>query len=144
MGTVLAIARREKKRAPMERISETQVGVDTGLVGDSRGRTEGRNVTVLSREGWEAACAALGEDLEWTVRRANFLVEGVDLEKSTGKRLRVGACLLQVTGECNPCSRMDEARAGLIKALEPDWRAGVMCIVLEGGVVALADAVRFE
>jgi MOSC domain-containing protein YiiM len=36
---------------------------------------------------------------------------------------------------------MDEARAGLLRALYPDWRGGITCRVVEGGDVALGDAV---
>jgi MOSC domain-containing protein YiiM len=37
---------------------------------------------------------------------------------------------------------MDEARAGLKKALYPDWRGGITCRVSEGGRIALGDPVE--
>jgi MOSC domain-containing protein YiiM len=37
---------------------------------------------------------------------------------------------------------MDAAHAGLLKALFPDWRGGVTCRVLEGGVITLGDRVE--
>ena len=55
--------------------------------------------------------------------------------------MRVGAVVLEVTYPTTPCQRMDEAREGLMRALYPDWRGGVTCRVLEGGRVALGDAV---
>jgi MOSC domain-containing protein YiiM len=144
VGKLLDIAIRAKSRAPMERRESVQVGSDTGLAGDSRGRMVDRNVTVISREGWDAACAELGETLPWTTRRANLLVEGIDLEQTTGARLRIGPVVLEVTDECDPCERMEEQRAGLRAALMPAWRAGVQCRVLEAGELRTGDEVALE
>ncbi|MFP4002864.1 MAG: MOSC domain-containing protein [Alphaproteobacteria bacterium] len=142
MGTLIAIARRAKSHAPMEELQSVQISPDTGLDGDFRGRAEGRNVSVLSREGWEAACAHLGKNLPWTFRRANLLVSGVDLKETAGQRLEVGGVLLEITGECDPCGRMEAQEEGLRAALVPDWRGGVVCTVVRGGGVAVGNPVR--
>lgn len=144
MGELLGIAIRSKSRAPMEELDSREVSSEAGLAGDFRGRAKGRNVTVLSREGWEAACADLGERLPWTTRRANLLVEGVDLAHSAGRQLRVGAVLLEITDECAPCQRMEDARSGLRAVLGRDWRAGVVCSVVEGGKLRVGDSVALE
>jgi MOSC domain-containing protein YiiM len=135
MGKLLDIALRARPREPMRRLAEASVSVEAGIAGDARGRTRGRQLVVLGREGWEAACDALGERLPWTTRRANLLVEGVPLASTFGCRLRVGSVLLEITGECDPCHVMESARAGLRAALEPEWRAGVTCRVLEPGTL---------
>jgi MOSC domain-containing protein YiiM len=96
---------------------------------------------VLTLGGWRAALAALGRDLPWTARRANLLIDGPSLTGRTGSILRVGGAILEITGECDPCSRMDEVVPGLAWVLEPDWRAGVTCRVLSGGRIATGDAV---
>ena len=57
------------------------------------------------------------------------------------QRLRVGEVVLEVTGQCDPCQRMETAVAGLRAALETDWRAGVMCVVVSEGSVAIGDVV---
>ena len=75
-------------------------------------------------------------------RRANLLVEGVELPRAKGGILRIGAVRLEVTGQTYPCVRMEEARPGLLKALAKDWRGGVTCRVLSGGQIALGDAVE--
>jgi len=128
----------------MELRATIEVVSGGGLAGDSRGRTRRRSVTVLAQEGWDAACAALQQDLQWTARRANLLVEGIDLREQTGARLRVGAIVLEITGECDPCSRMDDVIPGLRRALVPDWRGGVCCTVLTPGRLMLGDPVSFE
>ena len=116
----------------------------SGLVGDARGRPGGRQVTVMTREGWEAACARLGEDPGWTARRANLLVEGVALEGTVGARLRIGDLVLEVTQACDPCRVMDRAVSGLRRALEPSWAGGVCCRVERGGTISVGDLVRLE
>ena len=109
------------------------------------GRPTRRQVSVLRREDWELACATLGVNLHWTLRRANLLVEGVDLPQRPGTILAIGRDVrLQVTCECDPCKRMDEQHAGLWPALVPDWRGGYLATVIAGGVVRLGDKVEIE
>jgi MOSC domain-containing protein YiiM len=79
--------------------------------------------------------------LPWTARRANLLVEGVALPKARGGQVRIGPVLIEVTYPTQPCARMEEAHAGLLKALHPDWRGGITARVLEGGTVRLGDPV---
>jgi MOSC domain-containing protein YiiM len=80
--------------------------------------------------------------LPWTIRRANLLVEGVDLPRARGGLIRVGAVVLEVTDQTYPCARMEEAHPGLLKALAPDWRGGVTCRVREAGHVAIGAEVE--
>lgn len=129
------IATRDASRAPMRDCREARITPDAGVEGDLRGRPGPRQVTVLAAEGWEAACAALGETLPWTTRRANLLVRGAALAHTEGSVLQIGDVLLEITRETEPCLRMEEARAGLRRALAPDWRGGVCCRVVSGGTV---------
>ena len=87
-----------------------------------------------------------GEDaLSWSSRRANLLVEGVKLPREAGKIIAIGKTLrIETTMECDPCSRMDEIKAGLKLALEPDWRGGVLGTVVSDGEIAIGDEVRIE
>ena len=142
MGKLLGIAWKAESRAPMEEATAANVSGDAGVEGDHRGRRERRQVTVLAREGWQRACDELGTALPWTLRRANLLVEGIALAQSTGTRLSIGDMVLEVTGECGPCTRMDEQHHGLTAALQPDWRGGVTCRVVSGGRIAVGDAVE--
>ena len=104
------------------------------------GRRGDRQVTMLAREDWQKACGLLGATLPWTLRRANLLVEGIALAESAGTRVRIGDLVLEVTGECGPCTRMDEQHEGLTAVLQPEWRGGVTCRVVSGGRIAVGDA----
>lgn len=138
-GKVLGLARRASTRAPMEQLEEADVTVEAGVAGDARGRLRGRQVTVLCRESWDEACRDLGRDVPWTTRRANILVEGLDLADTTGRSLTIGDATLAITGETDPCQRMDEQADGLKVALEPGWRGGVTCTVTHAGTVKIGD-----
>ena len=63
-------------------------------------------------------------------------LQGVRLKETTGAIIAIGDVRLEVSGETDPCGRMDELEPGLRAALEPDWRGGVCCRVLHGGAVA--------
>lgn len=147
-GRLLGIAFRGLRGAPMETATSIEIRAGGGLAGDHKGQKfRLRGVTVLSREAWEEALAAIAPgapppDLPWTTRRANLLVEGVRLPRARGGQVRIGPVLLEVTYPTQPCAQMERAHAGLLKALSPDWRGGITCQVLEGGHVELGDAVE--
>ncbi len=142
MPRLLAIAIRPAPRAPMELLTEAPVTLEHGVASDSRGKPGKRQVTVVAREGWAAACRDVGADVPWTGRRANFLIEGVPLAHTAGRVLRIGAVELEITGETTPCHRMEEAHTGLEAALQADWRAGVTCRVRKPGTVRVGDPVE--
>ena len=144
MGRLAGIARRDRKRAPMQTLEQAEISTASGVADDFRGKPGPRQVTVISGAAWRAACAELEEDLPWTTRRANLLVEDIELPRTIGAVLRVGPVRLRITGEVDPCSRMEEQRRGLKAALQPNWRGGVSCTVIAGGPVSLGDEVDLE
>ena len=134
-GNLVAIAIREKPHAPMTEIQQAEITTKAGVVGDSRGMPGPRQVTVLTVDTWNAACKAVGHEVPWTVRRANLFVAGLSLANTAGMQLRIGDVILNITGETEPCQRMEDQVAGLCEALRPAWRGGVCCQVVSGGTV---------
>lgn len=143
-GKLLGIAVRSKSRAEMQPLSCIEITTDAGCAGDFRGKPGNRQVTMLSREAWESACTDLGRELPWTSRRANLLIEGINLANQTDALITIGDVELQVSGETDPCGRMDEVASGLRKALIPDWRGGVCCRVIKGGSIQVGDGVSIS
>ena len=140
-GRLKAISRHAVSGGPIETIETAAISEEDGVEGNVR-KSRRRRVTVIAAEAWAAACRELDADLPWTLRRANLLVEGVDLPREPGGRLRIGDVLLEVTQEVDPCALMDAQHPGLREALTPNWRGGVGCAVVEGGQVAVGDAVK--
>ena len=141
MGRLVGIAKREAKRADMEILEDAEISEQTGVANDFRGKPGKRQVTLVSASAWAAVCNDLGQELPWTTRRANLLVEDINLPQRTGDVIEVGTVRLLVTMEVDPCSRMEEQAEGLKEAMTPEWRGGVACTVLKGGPVRLGDSV---
>ena len=139
-GSLIGIARGPRHGAPMELLSEVRVSTRSGVEGENRGR-ELSQVTILADSPWKAACAEVGKDLPWTTRRANLLLTGVELQNTRGATLKIGEVVLEITDELAPCHVMDILCGGLRKALTPQWRGGVSCRVLAGGILRLGDPV---
>lgn len=148
-GVLAGIARKVYSKAPMEVLDRVLVTPERGVEGDHRGVLKPggsgrRQVSLIERADWAAAMDELGADVPWQERRANLLVDGLDLPQSPGARLRIGPVLLEVTTECDPCRRMEAVAPGLRAALVPDWRGGALARVLEGGLITIGDRITVE
>lgn len=98
----------------------------------------------LRAAGFSIAPGAMGE---------NITTRGVDLlSLPAGTCLKLGAdALIEITGLRNPCSQLDGLQQGLMAAVLPrDERgelvrkAGVMAVVIAGGVVRAGDSIVVE
>ncbi|MBD3670156.1 MAG: MOSC domain-containing protein [Gammaproteobacteria bacterium] len=143
-ANLIGIGIRPAAGGNMNELERAQVTVDTGLEGDKRSRPGRRQITLMSEAAWSEACAELGVTLHWTQRRANLLVDALPLEHSTGQTLRIGDVVLEITGETDPCGKMDTAHRGLCRSLQPQWRGGVTCKVIRGGELALGMRVILD
>lgn len=142
MGKVIGIAGCDKKGAEMVVFAAAKVSFEHGIGDDYHGTIQNdRQVTIMTQESWDAVCKELDRKLHWTKRRANIMIEGIDLENSTGNRLKIGNFYIEITGEFKPGKFMDEQFIGLKKALTPNWRGGVTGRVVQEGNVNEGDAV---
>lgn len=97
----------------------------------------------LAGLGFEVRPGELGE---------NVTTRGLDLlGLPAGARLRMGDAVVEITGLRNPCSQIDGFETGLLKQLvrvdengEVERRAGVMAVVVAGGVVRAGQAIAVE
>ncbi len=103
-----------------------------------------RQVTLIDLERWHELMDRLGADLETGARRANLVIDSLELFDSRGKVLRIGSARLHVLGETRPCERMEEAVAGLQAAMRERWGGGAYAEVIEGGEISVGDAVTWD
>lgn len=149
MVTVFAVGRLEAiwikraHRGKMDEATEATAIAGKGLEGNVD-RSRRRQITVIEREVWDELMKELRADVPPSSRRANLMVSGVKLEETRGRTLRVGAVRLAIGGETTPCERMDEALPGLRAAMGPHGGGGVFAQVLDDGVIAVGDPVRWD
>ena len=106
-----------------------------GLEGCAHANPPRREVLLVSKEHLDAVGVEPG------AVRENVTVEGTDVQTwPVGQQVRVGDALLEITMVCDPCQRMDDLRVGLRS--EIDGKRGMLAHVVEGGEIALGDAIE--
>jgi MOSC domain-containing protein YiiM len=141
-GTLVGIFIKRAHTGPMDAVSSAVLD-EKGLVGNAN-RGGFRAVTLVSRERWDELMQEVGATLGPQTRRANLVLSGIDLENSRGKMLRIGGCRLRIGGETRPCELMEEAAAGLQKAMRVHWGGGAYATVTGSGAIAIGDEAAWE
>lgn len=143
MGTVEKLWVKRAHRGPMDSARSIDLVAGRGIVGNAD-QGGWRPVTLLSAARWALVADVLGREVDPVTRRANVLVDDLDLVGSRGRTLALGADVrLLVTVETRPCRLMDMSVPGLQGALDADWGGGASARVLVGGTVRVGDAVEW-
>ncbi|MBL8150186.1 MAG: MOSC domain-containing protein [Blastocatellia bacterium] len=139
-GQLEAIWIKRMKFGPMDRVSSATLLAQKGIVGNANQGGK-RQVTIIEQEVWQQLMQQMSSSLDPSARRANLLVNGVDLNNSRGKLLKIGSCRIRILGETRPCERMDEALPGLREAMKKNWGGGAFGEVLDNGEIKVGDKV---
>lgn len=143
-GRVEWIGIRPARGAPMRALDRVTVSPGNGLAGDRfKGReTSKRQVTLIQKEHLYAIAACLQrEAIGPEVFRRNIVVSGLNLLALKDKTFRMGNVVLQYTGLCHPCSKMETALGpGGYNAMR--GHGGITTRVIEGGELMLGDVVQ--
>lgn len=144
-GRLEWIGLRPGRRAPLQSMNHVEVIADHGLAGDHKAqRASGkRQVTLIQREHLAAVAQLLRrEAVDPALLRRNLVVSGINLLALRGERFRIGGVLLEGTGPCEPCSRMEEVLGvGGYNAMR--GHGGITARVITGGVIAVGDDVDY-
>ena len=149
-GKLEWIGLRTERRGDILSVDETEARVGLGLAGDRRAENKRpnpkspRQVTLIQAEHLAAVASFVGsERVDPAGTRRNLLVSGVNLLALKDKRFRIGEVLLEGSGLCHPCSRMEETLGpGGYNAMR--GHGGITARVLEEGVIRVGDEVRLE
>lgn len=139
-GRVDWIGLRAARRAPLREVDTAMLDPATGLAGD-HARSPRRQVTLIDAAALAAIASFLGgEAIDPAAPRRNIVVSGINLHALRGARVRIGAAELEITGECHPCSRMEEIfGTGGYNAVR--GHGGVTARVCQAGLVRRGDAI---
>lgn len=143
-GRLAWIGLRPERRADMMMPEQATLIAQNGILGDRYRTTRNgtRQVTLIAAEDLGAIAAFLGLDtVSPALLRRNFVTSGINLGALKGQRFRIGTALLEGSGECAPCSRMEEAFGpGGYNAVR--GRGGITARVVEGGTARIGDLVE--
>ncbi len=143
-GTVAWIGLRSERRGLLQSVEEVEAVPEFGLEGDHfHGQGNGkRQVTLIQGEHLDAVGAFLdGPSADPSLARRNIVVRGINLFSLQDRRFRIGNALLEHSGPCHPCSRMEENFGpGGYNAMR--GHGGITARVLEGGTIRVGDAVQ--
>jgi len=119
----------------MEEMPVARAIANFGLEGCAHARPGERQVLLLERETLEAM------ELRPGILRENITTDGLNVNGlQPGQQLQIGEARIEISGVCTPCDLMEKIRAGLRKEL---WgRRGMLCRVLEGGVIRPGDSIE--
>ena len=135
-GTVSQVQVSPVRRQPMTVLDQAQFRAGHGIDGDRHaGRTGTRQVLIMDSE--TQSEFGIGP----AVTRENVTTTGLDLSSlRRGMRVRLGeSAVVEITGDCDPCSQMDEAKPGLREEIA--GRRGVLGRVVADGAVRPGDAI---
>ena len=139
-GSVISIQLCVGHRDPMKSVESAEMKAGYGIEGDRHAVSEGvrtKRQVLLTDEETLAKFGLSRGDI-----RENITATGIAIHSlKEGDRVSLGdAAVVEITGHCAPCARMDEIRDGLRVALE--GQRGMLATVISGGTVNVGDEVK--
>lgn len=153
IGKLEAIYLRPARGADCIAVQHTQAIAQSGLAGDRASNTPSRNplgsnrqVTLIQAEHIAVISALIGIPVDAGKLRRNLVISGINLlaTKSLFKdqplQLHIGEVILQVTGPCEPCSKMEVVLGqGGYNAMR--GHGGINAKIIQGGTLNVGDDV---
>lgn len=145
-GRVDWIGIRPGRGEPMLVVDEVYIGLEDGLAGDRYGGRAGsaRQVTLIQKEHLAVIGSTLHRNsIDPALLRRNIVVSGINLLALKDKSFQIGDAVLEFTGLCHPCSKMEKQLGpGGYNAMR--GHGGITARVCEAGTVRLYDSVSIR
>ncbi len=144
-GRVEWIGVRPERRANLIVVPSVEA-TTTGLSGDrfSGGINAKRQVTLIQQEHLAVVMSILRlSALDPGLVRRNIVVSGINLQALKDQHFKIGNAVLFGTGNCHPCSRMEEnLGAGGYCAMR--GHGGITAYVDQPGTICVGDSVALK
>ena len=141
-GRVEWIGVRPDRRESLHVLNEVDA-TRAGLTGDrfSGGEKAKRQITLIQQEHLIAIASILQHDaIDPQLVRRNIVVSGINLQSLKDQQFKIGDAVLFGTGNCPPCSRMEE-NLGPGGYCAMRGHGGITAYVIEPGMIRLGDSV---
>ncbi len=147
IGKLEFIGLRNSHRGEVKSVMQTKTLLGLGLEGDHRTQSKApnpdskRQVTLIQAEHLAAVASLLGlKAIDPSLTRRNLVISGINLLALKDKTFFIGEVLLEYTGPCHPCTRMEETFGpGGYNAMR--GHGGITARVLSEGIIRVGDDV---
>jgi MOSC domain-containing protein YiiM len=141
-GKIVFICIRRKRLEPVTSLTTVNALAERGLEGDRYNNKGGsRQVTLIQAEHLDSIGSFLGKEISPELVRRNIVVSGINLLALKGKKFQVGTAIMEYSGECHPCSRMEtNLGEGGYNAMR--GHGGITAKVINGGKISVADELK--
>ena len=143
-GCVSLITIRPERKAQPIIVEYVEAVADIGLEGDHYASKGGkRQVTLIAQEHLDAVASIMGkESIDPLLTRRNIVTRGINLLSLKDKQFMIGDAILEYTGECHPCSRMEE-NLGLGGYNAMRGHGGITCKIIKSGSITNGTPLTF-
>lgn len=148
-GRVRWIGVRPESRSAMIELEVVEARREAGLTGDHArpGARNARQVTLIQWEHFAVIGSLLGRSADQPVTpqdlRRNLVISGINLFSLKGRRFKIGEAILETTGWCQPCARLQQRLGhGTFQAVR--GHGGITARVIQSGIIRLDDRVCVE
>ena len=145
VGKVEWIGLRRVRRKDLDVVEEVEANTESGLIGDRySGKNGKRQVTLIQQEHLTAVGSLLKQEaIHPNLLRRNIVMSGINLLALKGKQFQIGEAILEMTGLCHPCSRMEEnLGTGGYNAMR--GHGGITARVIKSGIIKTNDTISFN
>jgi MOSC domain-containing protein YiiM len=142
-GAVEWIGIRPDRKIALKEVFEVMAIRDLGLEGDRYKNKGGpRQVTLIQQEHLNSIASFLGKtNIDPQLTRRNIVVNRINLLALKGKLFSIGEAILEYSGDCHPCSRMEETLGtGGYNAMR--GLGGITAKVIKTGKISVKDTIK--
>jgi MOSC domain-containing protein YiiM len=151
-GKLEAIYLRPARGEPCRQVSTVLAIAGKGLEGDRASQKlfhnhlgSKRQITLIQAEHLSVLSSLLNKPIDAVTLRRNLVISGMNLFATKGlfkdqpMQLIIGKVILEITGPCEPCSKMEELLGqGGYNAMR--GHGGMTARVIQGGKLTVGDA----